>query len=303
MNNDTAAVVVTYNRKHLLAKCIESLLAQKAAACDIIVVDNASTDGTEEFISEVHPHIIYINTGKNLGGAGGFQTGVREAVRRGYAYIWMMDDDTIPESTALEKLLAADKELAGKWGFLSSAAYWTDGSICRANIQKKTIFRHVRKSSYQKPLEQIKMCSFVSLLVRSSVVKDVGLPIGEYFIWTDDYEYTGRISDRYPCYMVPGSKVVHAMKYHTRANLAADEGDRLGRYWYLYRNDVHCYRRYGIRGWAYLLLKDIYSVGNILLHSKENKRVKIGILCRGFAAGLRFSPEVEKWSCEGYAAR
>ncbi len=103
MNSKTAAVVVTYNRKDLLEKCIDRLRQQKNAACDIIIVDNASTDGTADMIKCQYnvPEVIYMNTGANLGGAGGFQYGVKQAVLLGYEYVWIMDDDTLPQETAL----------------------------------------------------------------------------------------------------------------------------------------------------------------------------------------------------------
>lgn len=291
----TVAVVVTYNRKEMLRECIKSILEQRDSSCDIILVDNASTDGTYEMIRENfnRTEVVYYNTGVNLGGAGGFQYGVKRAVLLGYEYIWLMDDDTLPEKTALAELFAVDKRLQGEWGFLSSVAYWTDGNICRMNIQKKSIFRHVGEKEYRNDITPVEMCSFVSLLIKSNVVKEVGLPIKEYFIWTDDYEYTGRISRRYSCYMVTKSKVVHAMKKHTRVNFATDEGARLERYKCIYRNDVHCYRQYGLKGWIYIVLKDIYTAVNVLLNSKDKKWRKIRILCSGVGDGLVFFPRIE----------
>ncbi len=295
MKNKTVAVVVTYNRKELLNLCIDKLLKQEGASCDVIVVDNASTDGTREMVLRQYdvPEVLYVNTGVNLGGAGGFQYGVKKAALLGYQYVWMMDDDTLPEKTALYKLFEADHELNGEWGFLSSVAYWTDGSICRMNIQKKNIFVHVGEREYHKKYSYVKMCSFVSLLVKSDVIKEVGLPIGEYFIWTDDYEYTGRISAKYPCYMIPSSRVVHAMKVHTRVNFATDDVSRIDRYQYIYRNDVHCYRRYGCGGWMYIILKDMYTLVNILLNSNGSRLDRIKVLCKGFRAGLHFKPDIE----------
>lgn len=295
MKNKIVAVVVTYNRKELLKRCLSCLLVQREISCDVIVVDNASTDGTKEMIKTQFdlPEVIYNNTGANLGGAGGFEYGVKKAVEAGYEYVWIMDDDTLPENNALEELMNADKKLQGNWGFLSSVAYWTDGSICKMNIQKKTIFKHIRKEEYQTDITPIVMCSFVSLMIKTSIVKEVGLPIGEYFIWTDDYEYTGRISLKYPCYMVPASKVVHAMKNHTRVNFATDDISRIGRYHYIYRNDVHCYRRYGILGWMYIIMKDIYTILNILKNAKEGKREKMKVVLKGFNEGLYFHPMIE----------
>ncbi|MBQ6587461.1 MAG: glycosyltransferase family 2 protein [Butyrivibrio sp.] len=293
---ETCAVVVTYNRKDKLKKCIDGLLAQKFVSTDIIIINNASTDGTEEMVlSEyVSEGFYYINTGANLGGAGGFERGVKEAVLKDYKYIWLMDDDTWPSDTALFELLKTGKALKENWGFLSSVAYWTDGSICRMNIQKSNIFRHIGKREYSMEYAPIKMCSFVSLLVKSDVVKDVGLPIGDYFIWTDDYEFTGRISQKYSCYMVPSSHVIHAMNRHTRVNFATDDSDRIERYQYIYRNDVHCYKQYGLMGVGYIVLKDGYTILNILLNSQSNKMKKIKVLWNGVMEGITYNPEIKR---------
>lgn len=297
--NRVAAVVVTYNRKELLRQNLAALLNQEEYSTDIIIVDNASSDGTADMISKEFnvPQVVYKNTGANLGGAGGFQYGVREAMKnpRGYAYdfVWIMDDDTIPCQDSLKELMSADRKLDGKWGCLSSVAYWTDGSICRMNIQKKDIFRHIEQKEYKKDIVPIKMCSFVSLLVKANVIREVGFPIGEYFIWTDDYEFTGRISRKYPCYMVTGSKVTHAMKTHIRVNFAKDDVSRIDRYHYIYRNDVHCYRQYGLKGWLYVILKDIYTLLNIILNSQERKKDKMKVVLNGFIEGLTFQPEIE----------
>ena len=297
--NRTAAVVVTYNRKELLRQSLTAILNQEEFGADIIIIDNASSDGTADMVSKEFnlPQIIYRNTGTNLGGAGGFQYGVREAMNapKGYAYdyVWMMDDDTIPHDDCLKELMEADRKLNGNWGWLSSVAYWTDGSVCRMNIQKKNIFRHIGSQEYKKKMVPIKMCSFVSLLVRADAIHKVGFPIGEYFIWTDDYEYTGRISGKYPCYLVTGSKVIHAMKTHIRVDFARDDISRMDRYHYIYRNDVHCYRQYGIMGWLYIILKDIYTLLNIMKNSREGKLEKMKTVFSGFREGLRFRPKIE----------
>ena len=186
----TAAVVVTYNRKELLRKNLTNLLAQ-TVKCDIILVDNASTDGTAEMVeAEFAGQVQYFNTGANLGGAGGFAFGLEKAVQAGYVYAWLMDDDTIPEKRSLEMLMRADKALKGNWGMLSSVAKWTDGSICKANRQKKTLFTFVKdKELNTKKIIRAQMISMVSMFVKTDVVREVGLPKAEYFIWTDDYDF------------------------------------------------------------------------------------------------------------------
>ena len=110
---ETAAVVVTYNRKEKLINCIESLLRQTPEKPEILIIDNASTDGTHEEIQKyINSGVIkYFNTGENLGGAGGFAYGIKKAYKMGFKYIWLMDDDCIMEEDALEKFMDAENRL------------------------------------------------------------------------------------------------------------------------------------------------------------------------------------------------
>lgn len=293
MKNGVVAVVVTYNRCEILKKNIECLLNQKNESCDILIIDNASTDGTFEMVHNqfANEHVIYENTGSNLGGAGGFEYGIGKAATLGYEYIWIMDDDTWPSNTALAELLNADRELNGNWGFLSSAVYWTDGKLCNANKPKKTLFTFVGDKELKKRFTKVVMGSFVSMFVKTSIVKEVGLPIGEYFIWTDDYEFSGRISRKYPCYFVPASSVTHAMKSNVKADVATDDISRMDRYRYLFRNDVHCYRQFGLIGWGYIWMKQVYSKVKVILKAKDNRMKRIKVISNSYREGLKYKPE------------
>ena len=248
-----AAVVVTYNRKELLLQCIQHLLAQQGAVCDVLVVDNASTDGTAQALEQMaSPRLFYRNTGENLGGAGGFHFGMRWAVEAGYDYVWIMDDDSLPQPRALAELWAAHEQLNGEYGWLSSRCLWTDGELCPMNVQRVTPYKDLAEPVQK--LAPVQMASFVSLFLKASVIKTVGLPLRQFFIWTDDWEYTRRISRVLPCYAVWDSTVVHAMKSKTIVNIATDVPERMFRYRYFYRNDVYLYRREGLKGWLLSLI-------------------------------------------------
>ena len=197
---DVVAIVVTYNRKELLKKCIKALLEQeKSDLCDILVIDNASTDGTKEEINEYvnSNQIIYRNTGKNIGGAGGFNFGVKEAIKLGYKCIWLMDDDCIVYNDSLKELLIADEQLGGKYGFLSSVVLWRDGTVCNMNKQKIKSDWYKKEDLLKYSLLNTYYATFVSFFIRSEVVKEIGLPIKEFFIWGDDVEYTNRIYKKF----------------------------------------------------------------------------------------------------------
>lgn len=286
-----AAVVVTYNRKELLLQCVERLLEQQGASCDVLVVDNASTDGTRQAVESLtDPRIHYQNTGENLGGAGGFNFGMRWAVEAGYDYVWIMDDDTLPQPEALAQLWAAHLRLNGVYGWLSSRCLWKDGALCPMNVQRTTPYRDLN-DDVQGDVP-VQMASFVSLFLKAETIERMGLPLRQFFIWTDDWEYTRRISRTMPCYAVWDSEVVHVMKSKTVVNIATDSPERIFRYRYFYRNDVCLYRREGVNGWLWLVAKNVWHSVQVLQKSKD-KAEKLRIIWGGFFKGIGFHPQPE----------
>ena len=284
-------MVVTYNRLPLLRQCLAALTSQTALGLTIFLIDNASTDGTAEAVAAMTlPNLVYRNTGKNLGGAGGFAYGVREAALAGYDALWLMDDDTLPTPTALAEFLQADRDLHGRYGWLSGRALAPDGTDQPMNLQRVTPYKDL--PNFDGARIPVVMTSFVSLFLRTETVRRYGLPIAEFFIWSDDWEYTRRISRAQPCYVIPASRVVHAMQNPGIVNIAADVPARWERYRYFYRNDVVLYRREGVRGWLWLLAKDAWHTVQVLRSPQGRKAWRIGIIWKGFFAGVRFAPEI-----------
>lgn len=288
-----AAVVVTYNRKELLLENIDCLLAQKPNVPDILIVDNHSTDGTAEVLAPYleRGQIRYYDTGSNLGGAGGFQYGIREAVRNGYDDLWIMDDDCMPRADALRALVGAAERLKGNYGFLSSKTLWKDGSLCKMNVQRRSLAQNIRDFSAE--LIPAILASFVSLFVKAETVREVGLPIKEFFIWVDDWEYTRRISMKYPCFVVTDSVVTHKSALNTGPNIATERSQRMNRYQYMYRNDVYLYRREGVYGFCYGAARLAWHIVRIMCMAEGHKMERIGIVMRGTWRGLFFHPNIE----------
>lgn len=284
---------MTYNRKELLLECITAILGQEETVPSIIVVDNDSSDGTREALEEfvVEGTVKHFNTGSNLGGAGGFQYGIRKAVELGYDYLWIMDDDCIPSSTALSTLMSAAEEKR-EFGFLSSKVLWKDGSICEMNAQRETLTRDV-KDFEPGQIKPVVMASFVSLFVSATVVKELGLPIKEFFLWTDDWEWTRRISRKHPCFLVTDSVVTHKSKVNIGADISSETADRLDRFNYLYRNDVVLYRREGLNGFCYEVVRLAGHCVRVLVRAKDHKWKRIKKIIGATVEGLRFHPEIE----------
>lgn len=292
MTKGVAAVVVTYNRKALLRECVASLLRQTWPELDIWVIDNASTDGTGAMLEPMvrDGRVHYRNTGGNLGGAGGFEYGLGVVAQRGYDYAWIMDDDAMPEPTALEALMTAAGEL-GDFGYLSGKVLWTDGSICRMNVQRDLKLRNI--SDFSPKRIPSGAATFVSLLVPVRVIREVGLPIGAFFIWADDLEYTRRISLRHPCYVITDSVTVHHCETNNGGNIATDRPERIPRYRYAYRNEVYVYRREGFRGATRLMLRTPLHVLRVLLKADGRKAERIRVIFGGTLKGLSFRPTVK----------
>lgn len=294
-NPKVIAVVVTYNRKELLKECINAILNQLYKNCDVLVVDNASTDGTKDFISQElkNKRVHYVNTGSNLGGAGGFNYGMKEAYKLGCDFMWLMDDDCIVHNDSLTELINADIEIKDKHGFLSSKVLWNDGSICKMNLQKNTLFK--KNKDWSTPVVSVIMATFVSFFISSDIVKEFGLPIKDFFIWSDDLEYSRRISRKYPCYLVNSSVVTHKTRSNIGSNIVVDDESKLNRYRCAYRNEYYLFRREGLIGKVYYFFKIVLHKYRIYKsdNSTKDKKIKINLINESVKEGKKFYPEIE----------
>lgn len=293
--NNVLAVVVTYNRLDKLKKCLAALRSSDKR-CDVLVVDNASTDGTSDWLPNIHDEgFSFLRSDKNVGGAGGFNIGVRESVSRGYKYVWLMDDDCMVHADSLSKLIEADEVLDGNYGWLSSVALWTDGAPCKMNRQKSVAdfydYAHLLKDSMLSATQ----ATFVSLFLPTEVVRKFGLPIADFFIWGDDVEYTRRIAVRggLRSFVVGNSVVTHEMKDNNGSSLALDAPERISRYKYAYRNEGYLYRKEGVKGVCYFFAKCGLNIARVLFKAKSHKVQRLWVLCSSALKGLFFSPKVE----------
>jgi rhamnopyranosyl-N-acetylglucosaminyl-diphospho-decaprenol beta-1,3/1,4-galactofuranosyltransferase len=239
------AVVVTYNRKDLLRECLSALESQTRPVDRVLVIDNASTDGTPEIVSREHPAAELVRMDLNVGGAGGFREGVQRSHDDGFDWLWLMDDDTIPTATALEELLAAPTQLngIGRPLVLASKALMPDGeSLHPFNVPRPDErYPDRMAAAVERGYLPIRYTSFVSAFIHRDAVTEYGLPIGDYFIWLDDVEFTARVIRERPGYLAPRSVVVH--KSHTRGSSHGGE-----RYYYAVRNMLWLLRGGSLRG-------------------------------------------------------
>lgn len=294
MVEEIACVVVTYNRKKLLRQNIIALLKQTYSKFDILIVDNHSTDGTYTYVKDLlaNKRITYINTGKNLGGAGGFQYGIKIGVKKNYKYLWLMDDDSIPKPNALRSLVDFKKEHP-KFGFLCSKVIWKDGTMCKMNIPRKGLNDPIGDNEINSSKLKVTMATFVSFFLPTDIIRKVGLPIKEFFIWADDLEYSRRISKKFTCYYIGNSVILHKCSSNNGADVAYDSFKRISRYFYAYRNETYLYKREGYKGIQHLILRFPYHVAKVLFFAKDHKIYRIKQIVNGTYKGIAFNPRIE----------
>lgn len=180
-------VIVTYNRKELLVKCLEAILQQTYAYGKIILVDNASTDGTIDYLESKnllnHPKLILLSQTENMGGAGGFSAGMKYAFEHGSDYVWMMDDDALPHPTALEELMkhARPQHIYGSLAINGEYTSWTTTLVAQSKI--------VDFKNQVPELAEVQSLPFLGYLTSKEVFNKLGLPDISYFIAADDVEY------------------------------------------------------------------------------------------------------------------
>jgi GT2 family glycosyltransferase len=239
-----AILVVTFNRLALLKECITSLRMQTFNDREIIVVNNGSTDGTKEWL-KAQEDIVTI-TQDNLGGAGGFFTGMKYIAESNYNYCWMMDDDVVCMVTALEELMKAI-QLDRNMGFVCSKVMGIDGLPMNvpAIDERPTHNGYPNwfdKIEYQ--LIKVRTATFVSILIPTEHIRTLGLPYKEFFIWGDDTEYTKRISTKYDSYLSCKSLVIHKRIQHSNLSLFTEKDkNRLKMYFYYFRNQSFAYNQ------------------------------------------------------------
>ena len=287
--NRIAALVVTYNRLSLLVECIEAIRSQTFRDIDIIVVNNGSTDGTLEWLSKQKD--IETITQDNQGGAGGFHTGIRYAVENGYQYTWLMDDDTIPNMNALEKLLDVIR-LKPDFGFVCSRVVDIEGNPCNCPLVsfKKAENGESRWiSDIEDGIIEVDYCTFVSVLFNNSYAVKLGLPYKDFFIWGDDTEYSCRFSDRYDCYLAINSIVIHKRKLNQALSIFNEkERKRISNYFYSYRNGLYLSRKRGYLRYGFRVCNSIIDIFKLIKVGEFNKAY---IICKAILSSVFFCPK------------
>jgi len=217
--SNVSTVILNWNRKDYLLECIASVKDMDYPSDELIVVDNASTDGSADAVKEKYADVTIIENDKNYGAIGGKNIGLRYALKLEPEYIFMVDNDIVCSKDALSQLVAVlDKDkTAGMVGsmmydhskpdiILSAGGtidYTQNVSRGRGDGEKDT-------GKFNK-IEVVDYLWGGSLLVRKDVLERVGL-FDEEFIgyWFEDTDLSVRVHKAgFKVLFNPHSKVWH----------------------------------------------------------------------------------------------
>src|SRR5215469_5963842 len=288
MSDAVCAVVVTFNRKELLRRCLHSLLQQTRPLDCILVVDNASTDGTLSLLDAEFPFLKQLRLNKNIGGAGGFRAGMQWAYDHDYEWVWVMDDDIEVLPECLDTMLTwqhigdviqVRKQLPS--GPLVWEGIW-DASMASA-------ITYVRDVSFAngKKWTAVQYCNFEGALIRRIVIERAGLPDERYFIAGDDtiYGFVASLYSRviYVDYVGILKKAAVLGAPRTRMSFYLETRNRFLNYEHMVKNGVPLSRG------LFLLRILMFGVRNLMeaVVSETDRVQNIRAVIEGFHHGLR----------------
>jgi GT2 family glycosyltransferase len=291
-DESVAVVVVTYNRSGLLDRMLAGLAAQTRRPDIVLVVDNASTDDTRAVLAR-HEGALPLRvttTESNLGGAGGFHLGVRQAWEGGWDRIWLMDDDVVPAPDCLAVLMAADEPCVmavreDTSGHLVEKAATRFDLTNPLAIKPKTSMVETDYGSRERMPERVGLenVAFEGFMVRREVVAEIGFPDPEFFIFYDDVDYAVRARRAgYTIWGLRDARLVRQLPFDQQHDLAGWKG------FYMYRNLFVVHFRYGdnplvrLKPW-------LITVVVVLLSPVRGGRAEVRNVTRaiGSAWGLR----------------
>ena len=199
--NKIGVYICNYNGKDFTIGCINSLYEQSVESFDICVVDNASTDGTVDAIVSKFPNVKIIANAENLGGAGGFDNGLKDGINKGYEYLVLLDNDVLLDKNLLLNMyeyMESHKDV-GIVGAKVMIMDMPDTIQDYGDFLDFKKFKERNAYSMEKDtsdLPDVNECDYVPtccVMVRRGALIDSGTMPADNFIYYDDIELSHKM--------------------------------------------------------------------------------------------------------------
>jgi dTDP-4-dehydrorhamnose reductase len=289
------AGVLSYNRKETAVICLRALLDQTRPVDQVVIFDNGSTDGTRDHLERegllAFENVSFVRVEKNRGPAGGFSALFQHCYAQGCDWLWVMDDDVIPEPNALEELVSAyatNFSTPESIGFLASCLRTPDGQP--NNVPDASAPPRWAELLGQ-GLVRIQFSTLCADLIPRSTMEKFGFPCADFYYGGEDIDYSFRITRERPIYLVGRSNAVHLRAVSGNFHILAEtDSKRIAFYYYYYRNQLYLRRAY--LGRYSLVRFFVLGIRDACLAAPRGKmgRAMSATVLRGLVAGLFFHP-------------
>ncbi len=266
--NPIGIVICNYNKREFVVDCIRSVQESRVQNFDIYMVDNASEDDSVEAVKrEFGDSVTILQNKENLGGSGGFNTGLRVVMEKGYSYFVCLDNDVLVDEIAINALYEfmeanPDVGMAGSRVYHMQMPDYIQQCGLKIDFDSCTAQTLYADQPEDGTLPEVIACDTVatcSVMIRGSVIREteVGIMPEDNFIYWDDMEWGYRIHlAGYRVVTLAASQVLHHMGANARhANTFTD--------YYMWRNRIHFFMRYTpeekLEHMSVLLLSDFFD--------------------------------------------
>jgi GT2 family glycosyltransferase len=292
-----AVIIVNWNRKADTLRCLASLAESVGPRLDVLVVDNASSDDSANAIRAVYPDVRLIVNDRNDGFAEGNNIALREALRAGYAYVLLLNNDTIVAPTAIEQLLA-ELHADPAAGVVSPAICYVSQPTTTWSAGGSISWKHgeVASAYLDAPLHSLPPAPYrvdhvsgCCMLLRADAIRAAGLLDPRFFMYYEETEWCVRIGRcGYTLWVVPQAVIWHAIEPARQAGSPAIA-------YYMTRNHLLFLKatHAPARAWLITVFRQLRTVTSLFIKptSLARKRGRVPMLraMRDFAFA-RFGP-------------
>ena len=248
-------IIVAWNQLYKTLACLEAVAAGDYGNARVLLVDNGSTPPLAEAIHAHFPSIEVLRLPRNLGFAGGYNAGLREALSGPADLFLLLNNDTLPAPDALSQLVAC-LAAAPDVGLATAKIYyaaepsriWTVGANLNVFLDLKDGGQGEIDAGQWAAPRDVDFAPFCAVLIRREVLEEVGLLDEEFFLYYEDMDYCRRMRRA-------GRRLRLCPDAHVWHDVSASSGGRdspTERYW-MAQSSGRYFRKHG-RGPRMLLI-------------------------------------------------